>query len=366
MNKRVHRLVFDRKRGMRVPAAEHVRGCGKAAGGQTRAVSVAISALAVTLGWSAAADARTISGNVTRSAEAWANRTIPRSGEGSNVGANLPFRSGQYSGGDLGRFTLSYSTDGLGDGPNRLTVDQQDKLVTINWDTYNLGRGYAVRYNQPDATSVAYNKIWDANPSVILGKITANGRVILENTNGVIFGSSARVETQRFVATALSLSQETLKKGIDNIIDGSVVFGSDADTPNGSIVVERGAEIRALAGGQVMLFAPKVYNEGRIETPGGQTILAAGQKVYLMASTDATQRGLMVAVDAFKSADGSPLPEGTNTVENAQSGKYYVNAAGDTVDVPAGGSTAGLTERINAVVAEKGTSMPAWRAWSIS
>lgn len=357
MNKRVHRLVFDRKRGMRVPAAEHVRGCGKAAGGQTRAVSVAISALAVTLGGAAGmADARTISGAVTRSTDAWANRTIPRSGDGSNVGANLPFRSGQYSGGDLGRFTLSYSTDGLGDGPNRLTVDQQDKLVTINWDTYNLGRGYAVRYNQPDSTSVAYNKIWDANPSVILGKITANGHVILENTNGVIFGPSARVETQRFVATALSLSQETLKKGIDNITaDGGAVFGSDADTPNGSIVVERGAEIRALAGGQVMLFAPKVYNEGRIETPGGQTILAAGQKVYLMASTDATQRGLMVAVDAFKSTDGSALPEGTNTVENAQAGKYHVNAAGDTVDVPAGGSTAGLTERINAVVAEKGT-----------
>lgn len=348
MNKRVHRLVFDRKRGMRVPAAEHVRGCGKAAGGQTRAVSVAVTTLAVTLGGAAGmADARTVAGNVTRSAAAWENRTIVRDGSGAALNANLPFRSGQFSGGDAGRFTLTYTTDGL-------SVDQQDKLVTINWDTYNLGRGYAVRYNQPDSTSVAYNKIWDANPSVILGKITANGRVILENTNGVIFGPSARIETQRFVATALSLSQETLKKGIDKIADGSAVFGSDADTLKGSIVVERGAEIRALAGGQVMLFAPKVYNEGRIETPGGQTILAAGQKVYLMASTDATQRGLMVAVDAFKSTDGTPLPEGTNTVENAVKGSYYVNAKGDTVDVSAGGSTAGLTERVNAVVAEKG------------
>lgn len=355
MNKRVHRLVFDRKRGMRVPAAEHVRGCGKAASGQTRAVSVAVSALVATLGGAAGmADARTIAGSVTRSAAAWDNRTIVRDGNGTALNANLPFRSGQFSGGDMGRFSLSYTTDGLGDAPNRLTVDQQDKLVTINWDTYNLGRGYAVRYNQPDSKSVAYNKIWDANPSVILGKITANGHVILENTSGVIFGPSARVETQRFVATALSLSQETLKKGIDNITDGSAVFGSDADKPNGSIVVELGAEIRALAGGQVMLFAPKVYNKGRIETPRGQAILAAGKKVYLMTSTDATQRGLMVAVDAFKSTNGSALPEGTNTVENAQRSSYYVNAAGETVDVPAGGSAAGLTERINAVVAEKG------------
>ena len=49
MNKQMHRLVFDRRRGMRVPAAEHVRGVGKAAGGQTRAVAAACAAVAVTL-----------------------------------------------------------------------------------------------------------------------------------------------------------------------------------------------------------------------------------------------------------------------------------------------------------------------------
>ena len=41
MNKHIHRLVFDRRRGMRVPAAEHTRGAGKAASGQTRGTAVA-------------------------------------------------------------------------------------------------------------------------------------------------------------------------------------------------------------------------------------------------------------------------------------------------------------------------------------
>ena len=43
MNKHIHRLVFDRRRGMRVPAAEHHRSAGKAASGQTRGTAVAVA-----------------------------------------------------------------------------------------------------------------------------------------------------------------------------------------------------------------------------------------------------------------------------------------------------------------------------------
>ena len=41
------------------------------------------------------------------------------------------------------------------------------------------------------------------------------------------------------------------------------------------------------------MVAPRIVNKGRIETPQGQAILAAGQKVYLYAQTDLAQRGLM-------------------------------------------------------------------------
>lgn len=372
MNKRVHRLVFDRKRGMRVPAAEHVRSSGKAAGGQTRADrstaasqaaslamgTLTVGALGMSLGGVGAADARTIGDVVPRSATAWVNRTVPNPITYPTANPNLPFRTAPTAGLDKGRASLTYTTDGL-------TIDQTDRNVQLNWDTFNVGRGYTVRFNQPDSKSTAYNKIWDNSPSVILGKISANGEVILENTNGIIFGPTARVETQRFVATALAISQDALAKGIRNLntaggdqalVSRTLAFGNDStDKINSSIVVERGAEIRALAGGDVMLFAPKVYNEGRIETPKGQTILAAGQKVYLMASTDLVQRGLMVAVDAFKAAPGSTLPVGTNTVEQAAKGTYYVDAKGDTIEVAPGASLNGLTARINEVVAQKGT-----------
>lgn len=349
MNKHVHRLVFDRKRGMRVPAAEHVRSAGKAGGGQTRAVAVACAALMAALGGVGEADARTMGNMVPRATMAWQNRTVPDAAKFPSANPNLPFRSGQYNGLDKGNFSLNYATDGL-------IVNQTDQNIIVNWDSFNLGRGYTVTFVQP-TKGVALNKIWDAKASVILGQIKANGEVILENTNGILFGPNARVDTQRFVATALSLANDTFLKGIRNSAVTNPIFGSDADTPDGSVVVERGAEIKALAGGDVMLIAPKVYNEGRIETPGGQTIMAAGQKVYLMASPDPAQRGLMVAVDAFKAPTGEapPLPEGTNTVEQAEAGTYLVDKDGNTTTQAEYKGLEPLISKINAVMAEKGT-----------
>lgn len=347
MNKQMHRLVFDRRRGMRVPAAEHVRGVGKAAGGQTRAVAAACAAVAVTLlAQEDAQAARSLAAAMQNANAAWANR--------SNPGAMVPVLSESRQGENHGVFSYTKDTSG-----KRAVVSADTKQVVINWDSYNLASGYTLQYVLQEKGS-ALNKIWDLNPSVIFGSIVSNGEVILENQNaGFIFGSGARVETSRFVATALSLSKETFLRGIRNPaeggeLDGYRALGSSADTAtyvdaNGQtqlkgIRIERGAEIKALAGGDVLMAAPAIYNEGRIETPKGQTILAAGQKVYLMSTkADQTQRGLVVAVDAFNPVGDAPAPEGLNVVEQAESRAYSVDNNGQ------------IESRVNAIVAEKGS-----------
>lgn len=341
MNKQVHRLVFDRRRGMRVPAAEHVRSAGKAGGGQTRAVALACVMSLVTLADEGLAGPRSLGAAIPRSATVWAGRTV---NPATKTQENLPVRSAAGSSrrdGDTRAEGFGITYDGT-----RMRVDQTDRSIIINWDSFNIGRGYSVHFQQPK-DGAALNKIWDLNPTVILGKLTATGEVILENTNGVLFGPTGRVETQRFVATALSLNRETFLNGIRNNAKGEVIFGSNDDTAKGFVSVERGAEIKALAGGDVMLIGPKVYNEGRIETPSGQAILAAGQKVYLFNTTaDPAQRGLLVAVDAFKAPAGETLPEGTNTVEQAEAQAYRPqNDDG----------TQALAEKINEIVAQKGS-----------
>lgn len=333
MNKRIHRLVFDRKRGMRVPAAEHVRGAGKQAGGQTRAVAVAVASLLAVLQSDVADAAQPLRPVVGTAAGAWGGRTNNMTG----AAGNLPQRSKDYWVNNVGKL----AGDPVYDGTS-LTINQEDRRVILNWDSFNIGQGYSVHFQQPVGGS-ALNKIWGANPTVILGKLTATGEVILENTNGVFFGSTARVEAGRFVATALSLSKETYLKGIRAETDGNkAVFGSDADKATGFVSLEAGAEVKALAGGDVMMIAPKVINEGSISTPGGQTILAAGQKVYLYSSSDPAQRGLLVSVDGFvppvappDSTESAPvLPAGTNAVENSgtiRSEKGSINVVGMSI-----------------------------------
>ncbi|MBC7702020.1 filamentous haemagglutinin family protein [Aquabacterium sp.] len=353
MNKQVHRLVFDRRRGMRVPAAEHVRSAGKAAGGASRAKPMvasgvlATAAMAGSLAWGllpgeALAQQRTMGGTVMRSATALSNMA-------STVNRNLP----QAYSGSLHANEGKFNTATVG---QTLNINQFDDKVIINWDSFNVGSGYTVRFIQPNSSSSALNNIWSLDPSVILGQIQANGEVILQNQNGFIFGQTARVDTSRFVTTALKLARDTYMRGIRaRTTDGAAAFGDDESAPTGFITIERGAEIKALAGGEVMMVAPKVYNEGTIETPKGQTILAAGQKVYLYNTTDSAQRGLVVAVDAF--ADSS---HDVNTVEQAAAVKYKT-VNGEAVSNSNSNSnstsadTAGLATKINQIVAEQGT-----------
>lgn len=333
MNKRVHRLVFDRNRGMYVPAAEHVRGAGKQSGGESRAVAAVIASLMAAMQPGLADAAQPIRPTVGTAANAYVNRT----GNVPGAAGNLPQRSvARWAENHGAPVTLTY-------GDTTLTVGQEDRRVILNWESFNIGQGYSVHFQQPVGGS-ALNKIWDANPTVILGKLTSTGEVILENTSGVFFGSTARVEAGRFVATALSLSKETYLKGIRAESDASVaVFGSNADTAKGVISIEAGAEVKALAGGDIMMIAPKVVNDGAITTTGGgQSILAAGQKVYLYSSSDPAQRGLLVSVDAFAEPVAAPdavdpvvpLPAGTNGVENngsIRAEKGAINLVGMTV-----------------------------------
>ena len=362
MNKQAHRLVFDRRRGMRVPAAEHARSVGKAAGGSTRSTRVA-RAVAV----ACAASSMTVPGGVLLATVGLGAMAIPQAVEAQStprrsLGQVLP-RSTRLPATHTVRNLPQLSTDSTRTQYNRgafsvqnpsdtlLQINQTDQRVIINWDSFDIGRGYTVRFVQPDKGS-ALNNIWANDPSVILGKLEANAEVILQNQNGVIFGPTARVQTQRFVTTALKLAEETFMKGIRSDTNGNAVFGSDDQSNQGFVSIERGAEIKALAGGDVIMVAPRVYNEGLIETPGGQTILAAGQKVYLTSSTDYAQRGLIVAVDSF--AESTDAPEGLNTVEQAAAGTYKT-INGETVDDATPAGTAGLVEKINQVVAQKGS-----------
>jgi filamentous hemagglutinin family protein len=372
MNKHAFRLVFDRRRGMRVPAAEHTRSAGKAAGGATRSAVVAVAAL---LAWPLDTPAQTSRPPVVFASKLAAptynlpqpyGTTPVRQGDGTfRVRSDRPFVA------DPAKAPfVSWTVDG-----KTGTFDQGSvERVILNWDSFDIGAGYKVHFKQdkdPSRYVSALNRIWSLDPSVILGSLTADREVILLNANGVYFGRGARVDTGKFVATTLGIADAVFEKGLRNVTDGSAVFstsGADYLPTNldASVSVEAGAEIRSAAGGDVLLIAPRVVNQGRIETPNGQTVLAAGDKVYLMSSSDPAQRGLIVAVDPVKVAvtTTDPLTGVTSTeqmidrelgiVENAARGSYKT-VDGQTVADDTPDATSGLVRRINEIAADSGT-----------
>ena len=65
---------------------------------------------------------------------------------------------------------------------NTLQVDLQkvDRAI-LNWDSFNVGANNQVQFNQRNSSSIALNRIFQDDPSKILGKVTANGQIYLYN-----------------------------------------------------------------------------------------------------------------------------------------------------------------------------------------
>jgi filamentous hemagglutinin family protein len=199
---------------------------------------------------------------------------------------------------------------------NTLTIQQTTEQAILNWSSFNVSADGTVIFKQPDSSAIALNRIFQASPSQIFGLVQANGQVYLINQNGFVFGPTARVNVGGLLASTLQLSDATFSAGLltpilnnepalqsdgrTGVLDsaGKPVLGSDGKPLPVQIVVQPGAQLSTAADGErILLVGQSVLNGGQISAPNGQVILAAGQSLYLQASTDPALRGLIVEVD---------------------------------------------------------------------
>lgn len=212
------------------------------------------------------------------------------------------------------------------------TVNQTSTNAILNWQSFNIAAGYTMQFVQPSTSSVALNEIYDSSPSQIFGALDANGHVFLINQNGIVFGAGAQVNVGGLIASTMNVASSIAQPDPNNrgsyltysgllaaqqsssanANEAAFLAGSGA---NGNITVQQGANIQAADGGQIYMFASNVTNLGTIQTPDGQTILAAGNQVYLAQSTSSNLRGMLVEVQgsgmvtnglASNSSAGSP------------------------------------------------------------
>jgi len=157
-------------------------------------------------------------------------------------------------------------------GAGQLTVNQGSDRAVIDWNSFNIGKDATTEFVQPGQNSLAVNRVTGAgtDPTQILGTLRANGRVMVLDRNGVIFGKQARVDVGGIVASTGDVSNAQVMSGADRI----------ELTQNGSTgAVENHGTITVADGGLAALVAPTVRNNGTINARLGRVGLASGDKV---------------------------------------------------------------------------------------
>jgi filamentous hemagglutinin family protein len=195
-------------------------------------------------------------------------------------------------------------TAGINTVGNTMTITNSANAI-LNWQGFNIGSNETTRFIQPSALSAVLNRITGGNPSQILGTLQSNGKVLLINPSGIIFGQGARVDVNGLIASSLDITNQ-------GFLAGKMKF--TAGTTAGK--VENQGTITTPSGGSVYLIAPDLTNSGVITAPNGDVLLAAGKEVLLV---DSINPEIAMVVTA---PDGQAFNLGTIVADAGRVGMY--------------------------------------------
>ncbi|HWZ49020.1 MAG TPA: filamentous hemagglutinin N-terminal domain-containing protein, partial [Herbaspirillum sp.] len=157
---------------------------------------------------------------------------------------------------------------------NQLTLQQTSNQAIIDWQSFSIGSSAGVKFVQNNANSVALNRVTGTDPSIIMGSLSANGKIFLINAAGVLVGKTGKIDVAGFTASTLNISN-------DDFLAGKMNFAADAGKTIGDVKIEAGGAITTKSGGSVYLVGANVENNGIITAPDGEVLLAAGSSVQL-------------------------------------------------------------------------------------
>ncbi len=152
------------------------------------------------------------------------------------------------------------------------SFDRQGAVTTITaghnamiqYNAFNIAANEAVRFVQPDSQSRVFNQIVGNDPSIIAGRLDANGIVYIMNPSGVYFRQGALVNVGQIYAGAGHISPADFLDGIDRF------QGTGAVVNEGVINASK-----------AVLIGQTVVNTGTINTPNGLTVLASGSDILI-------------------------------------------------------------------------------------
>jgi len=202
--------------------------------------------------------------------------------------------------------------------PDTLNIVQGSNKAIINWQSFSIGAGETVNFQQPSSKSVTLNRVTGNDPSAIYGSLNANGTVMLVNPNGVVFGPSSRVDVGGLVASTANISDA-------DFMAGNYRFAEASANRNARIVNQGDISIRDA--GLAALVAPGVENSGVIKARLGKVALAGAETFTLDFQGDG-----LLSFDASSVVSQAPQgAEGKALVINSGS----ISADGGSIELSA-------------------------------
>ena len=179
----------------------------------------------------------------------------------------------------LGSITLSFASPSGGTvtsgnaaisvSGTTTTISQATSKASINWQSFSIAANETVNFEQPDINSITLNRVIGNERSIIHGALNANGQVWILNSNGVLFGRNASINTAGLLATTKNLSDANFNAGNYNFKGTST-----------QSVVNLGS-IDISDSGYAVLLANLVTNDGSINVVKGKVHLTGASEVTI-------------------------------------------------------------------------------------
>ncbi|SIT35749.1 Hemagglutinin [Paraburkholderia piptadeniae] len=149
----------------------------------------------------------------------------------------------------------------------QMNITQSSPKAIVNWNTFSIGASEGVKIVQPSASAALLNRVMGNDPSVIAGRLQANGKVFLVNPAGVIFAPGSSVNVGSLVASTLNISNADFLAGNYRFVGASAAPVSNAGT------------LTAESGGTIALLGGTVSNTGTVSARLGTVALGAGSDI---------------------------------------------------------------------------------------
>jgi len=257
--------------------------------------------------------------------------------------------SASPSGGSVTSGTTSITQSG-----SVTTINQTSQKTAINWQDFSIAKNETVTFNQPNASAIALNRVVGNEKSIIDGALNANGQVWILNSNGVLFNSTASINTAGFFATTKTLSDTDFNAG-------NYTFKGDSTAS----IINMGTMTISNSGSAVLL-ANSVSNQGNITAVKGTVALVGANEATINLNGNSlvslhVNKGVLDALVENKGAiiaDGGQIYLTTNAVNELlkgvvnNTGVIEANSLDDiqgTVVLYAHGGTTNVSGSINAI-----------------